>query len=62
MIMENKIPFTVILIHICTDFLKTMKPFEMMQFKQELNGWQFNAVQMLPYKTQDGTLESLSCQ
>lgn len=42
MIMENKIPFTVILIHICTDFLKTMKPFEMMQFKP---GAQWLAVQ-----------------
>lgn len=31
--MKNKIPFTVILVHIHTDLLKTMKPFEMMQLK-----------------------------
>lgn len=30
--MGNKIPFTVLLIHIHTDFLKTMKPFEMVPF------------------------------
>lgn len=61
--MKNKIPFTVILVHIHTDFLKTIKPFrnDAVQTRSSI-GWQSNARQVLLYKTQDGAFESLSCQ
>lgn len=45
--MRDKIPFSVILIDIHAELLKTMKRLEIIQFKPEVQpGWQSSAVQM----------------
>lgn len=45
--MRDKIPFSVILIDIPAELLKTMKRLEIIQFKPEVQpGWQSSAVQM----------------